>query len=93
MADLRLKLATVQSKNIVLSNREIRLLRYVDVEQDDEEHFDLENDDLDDLDDEQAWSCDWHIELMKWFVKSLYLARKNMFLIVMILIDNNISLF
>ena len=54
MADLRLKLATVQSKNIVLSNREIRLLRYVDVEQDDEEHFDLENDDLDHLDDEQA---------------------------------------
>ena len=54
VADLRLKLATVQSKNIVLSNREIRLLRYVDVEQDDEEHFDLENDDLDDLDDEQA---------------------------------------
>ena len=44
VADLRLKLATVQSKNIVLSNREIRLLRYVDVEQDDEEHFDLEND-------------------------------------------------
>ena len=29
VADLRLKLATVQSKNIVLSNREIRLLRYV----------------------------------------------------------------
>ena len=28
VADLRLKLATVQSKNIVLSNREIRLLRY-----------------------------------------------------------------
>ena len=27
VADLRLKLATVQSKNIVLSNREIRLLR------------------------------------------------------------------
>ena len=55
VADLRLKLATVQSKNIVLSNREIRLLRYVDVEQeDDEEDFDLENDDLDDLDDEQA---------------------------------------
>ena len=50
VADLRLKLATVQSKNIVLSNREIRLLRYVDVEQD----FDLENDDLDHLDDEQT---------------------------------------
>ena len=46
VADLRLKLATVQSKNIVLSNREIRLLRYVDVEQEkDEEDFDLENDD------------------------------------------------
>ena len=29
VADLRLKLATVQSKNIVLSNREIRLLRCV----------------------------------------------------------------
>ena len=29
VADLRLKLATVQSKNIVLSNREIRLLRSV----------------------------------------------------------------
>ena len=28
VADLRLKLATIQSKNIVLSNREIRLLRY-----------------------------------------------------------------
>ena len=28
VADLRLKLATVQSRNIVLSNREIRLLRY-----------------------------------------------------------------
>ena len=27
VADLRLKLATIQSKNIVLSNREIRLLR------------------------------------------------------------------
>ena len=55
VADLRLKLATVQSKNIVLSNREIRLLRYVDVEQEkDEEDFDLENDDLDHLDDEQA---------------------------------------
>ena len=27
VADLRLKLATTQSKNIVLSNREIRLLR------------------------------------------------------------------
>ena len=95
VADLRLKLATVQSKNIVLSNREIRLLRYVDVEQEkDEEDFDHENDDRDDLDDEQAWSCDWHIQLVKWFVKSLYLARKTMFLIVMIfLIDNNISLF
>ena len=55
VADLRLKLATVQSKNIVLSNREIRLLRYVDDEQeDDEEDFDHENDDRDDLDDEQA---------------------------------------
>ena len=39
VADLRLKLATVQSKNIVLSNREIRLLRYIDVEQDDEERL------------------------------------------------------
>ena len=29
VADLRLKLATTQSKNIVLSNREIRLLRLV----------------------------------------------------------------
>ena len=89
VADLRLKLATVQSKNIVLSNREIRLLRYVDVEQEkDEEDFDLEND------DEQAWSCNWHIQLVEWFVISWYLARKNMFLIVMIfLIDNNISLF
>ena len=28
VADLRLKLATIQSKNIVLSNREIRLLRW-----------------------------------------------------------------
>ena len=27
VADLRLKLATVQSRNVVLSNREIRLLR------------------------------------------------------------------
>ena len=84
VADLRLKLATVQSKNIVLSNREIRLLRYVDVEQEkDEEDFDLEND------DEQAWSFDWHIQLVKWFV----ISWKNMFLIVMILMDNNISLF
>ena len=29
VADLRLKLATIQSRNIVLSNREIRLLRSV----------------------------------------------------------------
>ena len=29
VADLRLKLATIQSKNVVLSNREIRLLRLV----------------------------------------------------------------
>ena len=28
VADLKLKLATTHSKNIVLSNREIRLLRY-----------------------------------------------------------------
>ena len=31
VADLKLKLATTQSKNIVLSNREIRLLRYTQV--------------------------------------------------------------
>ena len=36
VADLRLKLATVQSKNIVLSNREIRLLRSVIIMIDDE---------------------------------------------------------
>ena len=36
VADLRLKLATVQSKNIVLSNREIRLLRSVMIMIDDE---------------------------------------------------------
>ena len=29
VADLKLKLATAQSRNIVLSNREIRLLRFV----------------------------------------------------------------
>ena len=32
VADLKLKLATTHSKNIVLSNREIRLLRYLVVE-------------------------------------------------------------
>merc|ERR1711936_126972 len=37
VADLRLKLATVQSKNIVLSNREIRLLRYIELTEDDKE--------------------------------------------------------
>merc|ERR1711892_743803 len=37
VADLRLKLATVQSKNIVLSNREIRLLRYIELTGDDKE--------------------------------------------------------
>jgi len=37
VADLRLKLATVQSKNIVLSNREIRLLRYVELTEEDKE--------------------------------------------------------
>ena len=36
VADLRLKLATVQSKNIVLSNREIRLLRSIIIMIDDE---------------------------------------------------------
>merc|ERR1719382_1874260 len=37
VADLRLKLATVQSKNIVLSNREIRLLRYIELTEEDKE--------------------------------------------------------
>lgn len=37
MADLRLKLATIQSKNIVLSNREIRLLRYIELTEEDKE--------------------------------------------------------
>merc|ERR1719342_104781 len=37
VADLRLKLATIQSKNIVLSNREIRLLRYIELTEDDKE--------------------------------------------------------
>jgi exonuclease 3'-5' domain-containing protein 1 len=37
VADLRLKLATTQSKNIVLSNREIRLLRYVELTEEDKE--------------------------------------------------------
>lgn len=37
VADLRLKLATVQSRNIVLSNREIRLLRYIELTEDDKE--------------------------------------------------------
>jgi len=37
VADLKLKLATTQSKNIVLSNREIRLLRYVELTGEDKE--------------------------------------------------------
>jgi len=37
VADLRLKLATIQSKNIVLSNREIRLLRYIELTEEDKE--------------------------------------------------------
>jgi len=37
VADLKLKLATTQSKNIVLSNREIRLLRYVELTEEDKE--------------------------------------------------------
>jgi len=37
VADLKLKLATTHSKNIVLSNREIRLLRYVDLTEEDKE--------------------------------------------------------
>jgi len=37
VADLKLKLATTQSKNIVLSNREIRLLRYLELTEDDKE--------------------------------------------------------
>merc|ERR1719266_631626 len=37
VADLRLKLATIQSRNIVLSNREIRLLRYIELTEEDKE--------------------------------------------------------
>jgi len=37
VADLRLKLATVQSRNVVLSNREIRLLRYIELTEEDKE--------------------------------------------------------
>lgn len=37
VADLKLKLATAQSRNIVLSNREIRLLRYLELTEEDKE--------------------------------------------------------
>ncbi|XP_049953777.1 egalitarian protein homolog [Schistocerca serialis cubense] len=37
VAELRLKLSTLQSKNIVLSNREIRLLRYLDLSEEEKE--------------------------------------------------------
>ena len=37
VADLKLKLATAQSRNIVLSNREIRLLRYLELTEDDKD--------------------------------------------------------
>ncbi|XP_066997436.2 myosin heavy chain, non-muscle isoform X4 [Anabrus simplex] len=37
VADLRTKLSTVQSKSIVLSNREIRLLRYLDLTEEEKE--------------------------------------------------------
>ncbi|XP_063234532.1 egalitarian protein homolog [Bacillus rossius redtenbacheri] len=37
VADLRLKLSTVQSRSVVLSNREIRLLRYLDLTEEEKE--------------------------------------------------------
>merc|ERR550532_3303628 len=70
VADLRLKLATIQSRNIVLSNREIRLLRYIELTEEDKEKLKgsykvakklekLENRDKNpDSDEEDDYDCD-----------------------------------
>lgn len=70
VADLRLKLATIQSRNIVLSNREIRLLRYIELTEEDKEKLKgsykvakklekLENRDKNpDSDEDDDYDCD-----------------------------------